>query len=216
MTLFLSRDHYSPGERGIDDFANDIITRRAGSDGAVLDTGFREFVSDPDFATSGYGADYAAAAESCAIAIRRNARGECARGRAPYECLLGYDLRYRLMPHWERKGRFQVLGVDPNQVIQEVRASETTWSDWPLEMSWSARGQAARHMEFFFRLVVAVQERRMVEGNLAPSTAIEEAIDEIDAEIDHALHLPMNETLAARLRERLTEALQPAAPALEI
>ena len=214
MTLGLSRDNFDPGERGIDDFADDIITRHSIKGRAVLDVGFRDWVSDPDFAPSGYGTDFAASSKVCAGAIRRNARGEGT--RAPYGCLEGYDLRYRLMPHWDRKERFQALGIDPNEVIDEVGSRDENWSDWSFDMKWIEKAQAVRHMEFFYRLVVATQEHRIAKGEVAQDAAIEEAIDEIDAEIDHALHLPMNETLAARLRERLTEALQPAAPALEI
>lgn len=210
MTLGLSRDNFDPGNRHIDDFADEIITRPSGGGRAVLDAGFFTWVSDPDFAPWGYGTDFAESSKGCASAIRRNANGEDM--GAPYCCLEGYDLHYRLMPHWDRKERFQALGIDPNQVISEVRARDEKWSDWSFSMNWSEKVQAVGHMEFFYRLVVATQEQRIAKG-VAPDAAIDEALDEIKAE---ARRLPMNDTIAIRLRERLTEALQPAAPAMEM
>ncbi len=109
--------------RSIDSFSDHIITRqfgvRNGNWAAVLDTGINPYVSDPDFIS--YGASAADAANKCAFLIRRNAQGI---GKyAPRQALeVGYDLHYRLMRHWEKKERFEAIGIDPNDMVKLARS----------------------------------------------------------------------------------------------
>lgn len=144
-------------ERTLGSFADEIITRqRQLKDGnwhAVLDCGFRSYVSDPDFSIHGYAATRADAARKCAAAIRNDARGI---GKyAPHSLLRdGYDLKFRLMPHWDRKERLAAAGEDPDEVYRAA-VDATRRDPWGLKGGYLSWIDATRSMEFAYRLALA-------------------------------------------------------------
>jgi hypothetical protein len=152
----LSKKHYSPRDRTLADFPDEIICRRSGDNGAVLDTGFNDSVSDPDFSPSGHGKNYTESSKNCGRRIR-----EAALDPDRYGCLKGYDLNYRLMRHWDRKEKFALIGIDPNDVIRKCHDS---FGDWPLGGSWLERVKGARQAEFFFQLLVATGQKGIEDG----------------------------------------------------
>lgn len=94
-------------ERTLDSFADDIITKctdklsESGFYNASLDTGPNHYISDPDFACSGYGKTREEAIAKCAAAIRADSKGI---GKyAPHSCFLGYDFHFRLAKYWAEK-----------------------------------------------------------------------------------------------------------------
>ncbi len=181
----LSKKHYSPGNRTINDFADAIICRRGSGTRAVLDTGFYDQVSDPDFAPSGYGDDFESSSKSCGTRIR-----EAAQDANRYRCLKGYDLNYRLMRHWDRKEKFLDLGLDPNEIIKECHDS---YSKWPLGKDWLENVKGSRHAEFFFKLLVATGQKG-IEGGVYDRSSVVDAImvelaDEFP-QIGQSIHYP--------------------------
>ncbi|MCE6958721.1 hypothetical protein LAZ40_06630 [Cereibacter sphaeroides] len=205
--MHLSRRHWSPEGRTLDSFADDIICQRSGDRNAVLDCGFLDNISDPDFAPYGYGADFAEAARNCAQWIRADARGI---GKyAPHRCLTGYDLHYRLMPHWDRKERFKALGLDPNEVIRECRDA---FGDWPFKGDLLTRVTAAPHAEFFFKLLVATQEHAITSGASTPEEAHAAILAELEDELDGS-RSRINDAIRARVAERLNDLIPAPQPA---
>jgi hypothetical protein len=181
----LSKKYYSPGKRTLDDFADTIICRSTSRGGAVLDTGFYEQVSDPDFAPSGYGEDFETSAKNCGTRIR-----EAALDESRYGCLKGYDLHYRLMRHWDRKEKFVILGLDPNEVMKQCHDS---YGQWPLGGSWLDNIQGARHAEFFFKLLVATGQKGIEEGVYDRASVIDAIMVELADEfpqIGQSIHHP--------------------------
>lgn len=144
-------------DRTLDSFADDIIThqsrRKDGSWHAALDCSFRNWVSDPDFGSAGYGKTKEDAARNCARAIRDDAKGI---GKyAPHSLLVSsYDLHYRLMRHWERKERFQRVGVDPTEMMA-VAYQATDHDQWKLKGDWVNWVEDTRSLEFIFQLHLA-------------------------------------------------------------
>lgn len=181
----LSKKHYSPGKRTLDDFADTIICTSTSSGRAVLDTGFYDTVSDPDFSPSGHGADFAIAAKNCGTRIR-----EAAQDGKRYGCLHGYDLQYRLMYHWDRKEKFVELGLDPNEVMKDCNDS---YGQWPLGASWLQNVKGARHAEFFFKLLVATGQKGIEDGTYDRSSVIDAIMVELADEfpqIGQSIHYP--------------------------
>lgn len=145
-------------ERPIDSYADHIICHvrqnREGYWRASLDCGITPSVSDPDFASHGYGASLEEASERCANAIRQNARG--VGQNAPVQILQdGYDLKIRLMRHWAKKERFEAFGCDPNAMVSlALKAGER--DQWKLKSDhWVTRWDSTRIMEFEFQLLMA-------------------------------------------------------------
>ena len=181
----LSIKYYSPGKRTLDDFADTIICRSTSRGRAVLDTGFYEEVSDPDFAPSGYGADFETSAKNCGTRIR-----EAALDGNRYGCLRGYDLHYRLMRHWDRKEKFVDLGLDPNEVM---RGCHDSFGHWPLGGSWLNNVKGARHAEFFFKLLVATGQKGIEEGVYDRASVIDAimvALADEFPQIGQSIHYP--------------------------
>ena len=181
----LSKKHYSPGKRTLDDFADTIICRSTSSGRAVLDTGFYDSVSDPDFAPSGYGDSFDTAAKNCGARIR-----EAAQDGKRYDCLHGYTLQYRLMYHWDRKEKFVELGLDPNEVMKDCNDS---FGQWPLGASWLQNVKGARHAEFFFKLLVATGQKGIEDGVYDRLSAIDAIMVELADEfpqIGQSIHHP--------------------------
>lgn len=204
MGLGLARQYFAPGKL-LAEFDDDIITRPAGMTGAVLDTGFFGRASDPDFGPAGNRATREESITGCADRIRENAGSD-----KPAMCLCGYDLTYRLMPHWDRKERLRDLGIDPNALIQDMLGAQ----DLP---DWGVRSQglgdavkAKRHMEFFFRLVTASQTARIENLEVTPDQAVREAMAEVTAEYQDLLDRGMSDQLKASIEERLCRDLAPA------
>lgn len=203
-------------KRELSSFDDQIITRqrptRDGNWHAVLDCGFDTHVSDPDFSPSGYGANREQAAANSAFAIRQDAVGI---GKfAPHDVLVpGYDLSFRLMRHWDLKERFRVLGIDPNEVMLEVKQGE--W-DWGLSGSWINSSKASRHLEFTVRLLLAEAERS-IENGVDADEAAERIINELRSRPFHHNFLsarPMNETWI-KLSERLEAMIASAEASLD-
>lgn len=192
--------HYHSGFQGrtLDSFADDIITRSLVEGRAVLDCGFFDWASDPDFAPSGYGKDSAEAATKCARAIRDNARG-IGRG-APDSTLTGYDLSYRLMPHWARKEIMKDLGIDLRAAHLQANGA---FREWDFTCSWIDHVKLARHYEFFFILLLTDRKRLVDAGTLTIEAAIDNIIAEIEEESEKSLHGEINDAIRTRVRERL-------------
>jgi hypothetical protein len=145
-------------DRPLDSYADHIICHvrqnREGYWRAVLDCGITSSVSDPDFATHGYGATAEEAAERCASAIRQNARGIGKFAPAPV-LRDGYDLKFRLMRHWEKKERFETFGRDPNAVVSLALAGAER-DQWKLASErWVEWVESTRVIEFEFQLLMA-------------------------------------------------------------
>jgi hypothetical protein len=156
-------------KRTLDSFADDVITRqRPRADGgwhAVLDTGVTRQVSDPDFSPSGYGATREEAARRCARAIRDDASGI---GKfAPHSVLEdGYDLRWRLMRHWDKKERMAAVGLDPNEVMADACGMDV--DRWKLKGAYLEWSRDTRRLEFDFRLLLAEAVHAVAEGGADP------------------------------------------------
>lgn len=165
-------------ERDLASFADDIITRQTrNSDGswhAVLDCGLIPHLSDPDFSPYGYAATKEEAARRSAHAIRQDAKGI---GKyAPHSVLVpGYDLSFRLMRHWDKKERFQRLGIDPNEMIHLARRTEDDL--WKLEGRWPYTWESMKAFEFDFQLCLAEMTHAINEEGAGPSEAKAAAID---------------------------------------
>lgn len=198
--MTLSRKAWSPGDRTIADFDDEIICRPAGGR-VVLDCGFFEKASDPDFSSFPDEGPFPGAASPCAADIRRNAESE-----DPYDCLSGHDLRYRLMPHWNRKECLRDLGIDPNLAMREAREA---FSDWPFEGRWTDQVQVARHAEFFYRLLTEIARRDIREGAVTPEAAKDVVVAEMEDEFPYGTPVPMNDAVRVKLRARLGEDLAP-------
>lgn len=187
------------------------ICRPAGNTGCVLDAGYLDSVSTPDFVTHGCGPTFLASAEQCKAAIVRNAEGldTNSRGqkRGPYNCLVGYELHYRLMPHWDRKLLMAEMGVDPNTVMASIRRDDV-WSLWPIKGEWLDRSKAVRHLEFFFQLCLAVEAKRIQSQPdlvAASSMAIADAL--MDEMTTSYLRVSRLDTSHADVRVRAHKAL---------
>lgn len=193
-------DSLYPGERTLDDFADHIITRNTKRGNAVLDTGFKSQVSDPDFAPNGYGPTPADACVNCATAIRANAKGT-----KPRSCIKpdGYDLRYRLMRVWVRKEQMEALGLDPNALIVEINDGDY-WRAWPVAGEWLARSAAVKHLEFFYRLLFAAQHERLAQGIVTKDIAQEEVVQQILEEIKDSYGIGCTPELMEILRDRVS------------
>lgn len=199
----LSRYNSGFSGRTLDSFADEIITRSTVDGRAVLDCGFFDQVSDPDFSPSGYGQDSAQAAQNCARAIRANAQG--IGRRAPYGCLTGYDLQYRLMPHWARKEIMTDLGIDLRAAHVQARGA---FGDWAFKSSWLEHVHLARHFEFFFILLQTDRKRLVDAGKLNVAAAIDNIIEEIEEEGESIHRGKINDDIRARVRERLETLLR--------
>lgn len=189
--------------RTLDDFADEIITRLTRGGSAVLDCGFIEQVSDPDFAASG-------GRSATAAHIRRNAAGEDVREKSrgpklygPYNCLSGYNLHYRLMPHWERKERMAVAGLDPDAEI--LRAKDEGYAAWDTTGDWLDTVNIRPHAEFLFRLLVAEQAVRVETGETDPETAREEIANAMIEDLRDKRRGSLTGEGADRMRERLSD-----------
>lgn len=145
-------------ERTLDSFADHIITRqRQRKDGnwhAVLDCGFDERVSDPDFGPDGYGATRKQSAERCAYAIRQDAIGI---GKfAPHSILTdGYDLHWRLMKHWEKKERLEATGADLGEAMSRAFQSYEQFDVWKLKGTWLDKKSQSSTFDFDVQLAIA-------------------------------------------------------------
>jgi hypothetical protein len=181
-------------QRTLDSFADHIISKaRPRKDGgwhAVLDCSFKTYVSDPDFSTHGYGKDAAEAHARSAKGIRDDAIGI---GKyAPHAILKdSYDLHWRLMRHWDRKERFEAVGVDPNEMT--IAAADVDWANWPLAGEWLDRCDDTRTIEFVFQLGVAETGFAVREGKL-----------DIDQAKDTILNAVREEFADSRFRARPT------------
>lgn len=180
--LDLTSERFHRQRASIADYPAWAICRPSGDTGAALDPGALDSVSTPDFVTHGCGPTFAASAERCAAAILRNAAGQDVDGRGrpkrTYPTLEGYDLRYLLMPHWDRKILMAEMGLDPNVVLRGMRG-DTLWSHWPITGDWIDRSRAVRHLEFFFHLCVAVEiqrARRSPQDVAARAAAVADAL----------------------------------------
>jgi hypothetical protein len=195
-------------QRTLDSFADHIITRgRPQKDGGwhvVLDRGFN-VTESLDFSPYGYGKDAAEAAANSAKAIRNDAIGI---GKyAPHPLLQpGYDLHWRLMKHWERKERFEAVGVNSNDMV--IKATEADWADWPLSGEWLTRCRATRAIEFVFQLSVAETGFAVREGNLDIDQAKEAILTAVKEELADAgfRASPTAETWT-KLEERIDNAV---------
>jgi hypothetical protein len=181
-------------QRTLDSFADHIITKaRPNKDGgwhAVLDCSFKSWVSDPDFSPYGYGKDATEAHSRSAHAIRNDAIGI---GKyAPHAILKDcYDLHWRLMKHWDRKERFEAVGVNPNDMV--IAAADVDWAEWPLSGEWLDRCSDTRTIEFVFQLSVAETGFAVREGKL-----------DIDQAKDTILNAVREEFADSRFRARPT------------
>lgn len=170
-------------KRTLDSFADHIITkahpRNDGGWHAVLDCSFKTYVSDPDFATHGYGKDVAEAHARGAKGIRNDAKGI---GKfAPHSILKdGYDLHWRLMKHWDRKERLEAAGLDPNEVT--LAAEKADWAFWALDGEWLNRHEATRTIEFVYLLAVAETGVGVRNGEFDIERAKEVILDAVKAE----------------------------------
>jgi len=159
-------------DRDLSSFADDIITwQTRNGDGtwhAVLDCGMIRHLSDPDFSPHGYGSTREEAARKSAHAIRLDAKGI---GKyAPHSVLVpGYDLSFRLMRHWDKKERFQRLGIDPNEMIHLARRTEDDL--WKLGGRWPYTWESMRAFEFDFQLCLAEMTHTITEEGADPSEA---------------------------------------------
>jgi hypothetical protein len=159
-------------ERTLDSFADDIITRvrqeepREGRETgwyAVIDFGVVSQVSDPDF--SGYGATREEAIRRTAKSIRNDAAGI---GKyAPHSCFRdGYDLRWRLMKHWDVKERLALAGVDYPSIRQACH-------DASGDDRWQVQS-ASKHESYFHRRDKnRVYELAFLEGFFAGSGGLD-------------------------------------------
>ncbi len=197
-------------QRTLDSFADHIITkawpRKDGSWHAVLDCSFKTSVSDPDFSPYGYGKDAAEAAAKSAKAIRNDAIGI---GKfAPHSVLRAdrYDLHFRLMRHWERKERFEAVGINPNDMIRHAAAAN--WDDWNLEGEWLDCSSDVRTREFCFQLYIAETMFAVREGNLELGLAKETIINAMKAEaVDVGYRTRPTEATWARVNDRIDSAI---------
>lgn len=181
--------------RNLASFEDDIITRQIrGADGrwlAVLDCGFEDRDTDPDFSSQGAGLTREDAARSCARAIRLEAGGAL-REFNPSRVFLGDEFRFRLMKHWSKKERYRRVGVDPNEAVSRIRALDS--NDWKLKGPWIWAWSCAKSLEFDFRLFLSEMAHSVVhEGvqeRFARSSALralESSLDELDA-LDSTTH----------------------------
>jgi len=174
-------------KRTLDSFADHIITRaRPRDDGswhAILDCGFRSQVSDPDFSPYGYGKSHEEASARSAAAIRADARGI---GKfAPHSLLVpGYDLHWRLMRHWEMKERFEVVGLDPNEMYYlSVSASNDGENGWQLSGEYLDVVKEKRLLEFVVRLHMAEVFTEIETGNGDALSAAEQVVVRVKEEL---------------------------------
>ena len=155
-------------QRALDSFSDEIITRtRQADDGqswyAVLDTGFHTQVSDPDFSSAA--ATREDAVRACAARIRTDARGI---GKYAPHALLedGYDLHFRLAPHWADKELMKAAGKDVDAFVSEVSASVKT-DPWKLQGGYLEWMQATRLMEARFHVGLLDAEVALAGGTSA-------------------------------------------------
>lgn len=176
-------------ERTLDSFADHIITRARPYDGgwhAVLDCGFRTNVSDPDFSTHGYGRTKEEAQAKSAAAIRADAVGV---GKyAPHSLLVpGYDLHWRLMRHWDMKERFEVAGLDPNDMYyQSAAAINDDEGGWKLSGEYLSVMTEKRLLEFKFRLHIAEVMAEVAIGNVDPSEVRNQVVARVEETLNDA------------------------------
>ena len=171
----------------LDDFPDDIITRRAGANGAILDSGF--LVSFQEFEAYGHGDTMEGARARCAAAIRQNA-----------SVFTAYDMRQRLMPHWARKSRLFALGIDPHEA--RMRSADA-WGLWDMRGSWEDKLRAKAHAEFLLILVVAEQNRRIAIGEVTPGDARREAMTAVLDDLDTLRGARLTDGGRSGLRSRI-------------
>jgi hypothetical protein len=173
----------------LEDYPATIICARGSRGQAWLDCGLQSTVSDPDFSTYGCGSSFEEAAQRCAQAIRLNAAGKMTdstgKTRRVHGCLTGYDLHYRLMPHWERKLVMARLGDDPNEALRAI-AEACPWENWPLRGEWLDRSKGTKHLEFFFQVCLSIGRHRCKTASEAEAFGLETA-DAVLAEIKEHL-----------------------------
>ena len=195
-------------KRDLASFADEIITRQTERDGrwhAVLDCGFNDYVSDPDFAPHGYGKTRQEAAERCASAIRLDAQGI---GKfAPHSVLVpGYDLHFRLMKHWSEKERFQRVGVDPNEMVLLARGLDQ--DTWNLKASWLEMWKNTRKLEFKFQLALAEMTHGLVEHGVDPLEARSAMLEQMKVVLDEiGRHARTTAVTLAVMEQRLNAQL---------
>jgi hypothetical protein len=195
----------------LEDYPGTAICRRGTHNNAFLDCGLQTTVSDPDFSTHGWGPSFEQAAENCKAAIVRNASGQdissSGKRRDPCRCLTGYDLHYRLMPHWERKLLMLRLGDDPNTAIRTLYQGDT-WSRWPLNGQWLERSSGGKHLEFFFQVCLSIGRAQCHTTAQAEAFGLEVA-DAVLAEIKEHMgrRLFATQLTHPTVRVRATQAL---------
>ena len=169
-------------KRTLDSFADHIISRQKRRDDggwhAVLDCGFDDYVSDPDFSPDGYGATREQAAARSANAIRQNAMG--IGKNAPKSVLEdGYDLHFRLMKHWDKKERLEAAGVD---LVEAHARARDAYAIWKLEGEWLNKVKQTSVFDFDVQLAIA---EMMVELRSDDSPDAEEAKSKAIADFKH-------------------------------
>lgn len=191
--------------RTLDDFADHIITRQIyrdnGSWHAVLDCGIIEYVSDPEFSHFGIDKSRMAAAKKCADVIRKKAKKESESLSSQYLLAPGYELYYRLMPFWEKKERFEALGIDPNEIISQVR--QINMDIWCLEGEWIIKWEATRAMEFEFQLLVAEMENEISVSKEDALVSRDIVISEFKKAVDAGFRFSGTEETWSILRKRV-------------
>ena len=173
-------------KRTLDSFADHIITRARPYDGgfhAVLDCGFHTYVSDPDFSSYGYGKTMEEAASRSATAIRNDAMGI---GKyAPHSLLVpGYDLRFRLMKHWDMKERLEKLGIDPNEAFRA--ADSENLGSWSLRGEFISVCKERRLLEFVFGLHMAEVSAEVRDGVLDRDAIRDEVVKRMKNHLEDA------------------------------
>lgn len=198
--MLMTSKEWNPGNRTLDDYADEVITIRVGGY-AFLDCGFLQKVSDPEFSHRGDKGP-------CAADIRRHARGEQVMpdgsNRPPHPCFQGNDLRYRLMPHWDRKERMIAAGLDPDEQFGVAR--NNSFEKWDTSGEFFQVVKARRHAEFLFTLLVAEQSIRVAAGDVLEGLAREEIVDAMIREFDHSRE--QLGTLTDKGLERLCERME--------
>ncbi|MBY3433648.1 hypothetical protein HFN89_05745 [Rhizobium laguerreae] len=169
--------------RSLSSFADHIITRQTVEKpadkerwNAVFDRGLVVYEADHTLPGGATAATREGASKEAAAEIRARAAGASVPQLFPGPQLARY------MRHWDKKERFEALGIDPDEMYSICR--ETRSEVWKLDGDWRRQPGVTRSIEFYYQLLIAEFAQSVAndvidieEGRNGIVEAIKEAFD---------------------------------------
>lgn len=182
---------------GIDDFSDNVITRKYWNGYFSLDCGLVESPKKEDSCF------LSRTREEAAQKIRCNACGD-SKPVSVKPCLSPYQIRYTLVPHWERKERFIKMGVDPEEVMDLAMSKGwKNWKSWKTFPTWVDEKRIGAHLEFFLCLLMMEGDERIARKKICADDFIDEVLEAVSSECTILTGSGLTESCREKLRERL-------------